>query len=164
MKTFWPYYITHLGAASLIVPLLLLSSCALLSYAQTRTLRVWWLSLSLATVIVLASKIAFIGWGLGIARLNFTGISGHAILASATYPFVLAWLFASPTQKFNKLGLVLGLILSIVIAWSRIAVGAHSLSEVLTGLLLGWSVSFYACLQLKHQEKTLPLWFYPVFL
>lgn len=87
--------------------------------------------------LVVATKIAFVGWGFGIRALDFTGISGHAMRATAVYPvlFYLALLRAAPPAR--SVGAVLGLGTAIVIGISRVAVHAHSISEVVAGCVLG---------------------------
>ena len=56
-----------------------------------------------------ASKVAFIGWGLGLSALDFTGISGHAMIASAVYPLLLGTLAANLIGGY-LMGLAMGFI------------------------------------------------------
>ncbi|HEY9146707.1 MAG TPA: phosphoesterase PA-phosphatase, partial [Thiobacillus sp.] len=74
--------ITHLGAAGIMLPMLALITAELWLAGQKSALLTWMLAMTAGVVIVLAGKIAFIGWGWGSASLNFTGISGHTMLAS----------------------------------------------------------------------------------
>ena len=58
-----------------------------------------WLSMALCRVLaccarrasglVALTKIAFMGWGVGVRDLDFTGISGHAMVSSAVLPVAL---------------------------------------------------------------------------
>lgn len=91
--------------------------------------------------LVVATKIAFVGWGLGIRALDFTGISGHAMRATAVYPvlFYLALLRARPFVRM--LALTAGLGVAIVIDISRVMVHAHSISEAMAGFILGALIS-----------------------
>lgn len=97
----------------------------------------WWVLFIGGMALVVATKIAFIGWGFGIRALDFTGISGHAMRATAVYPvlFYLALLRAAPPAR--SAGAALGLGVAIVIGISRVAVNAHSVSEVVAGCVLG---------------------------
>src|ERR1700753_2650801 len=52
----------------------------------------WLLSFGAAASLVLATKIAFLGWGVGIRSIDFTGISGHSLCASAVLPMFAWWL------------------------------------------------------------------------
>ena len=63
-------------------------------------LAAWWCVLFIGGMaLVVATKIAFIGWGLGIQALDYTGISGHAMRATAVYPvlFYLVLLRRAPS-------------------------------------------------------------------
>ena len=61
-----------------------------------------------ASLVVLVSKLAFLGWGIGSARLNFTGFSGHTMLSAAVWPVAL-WLVASRATHRTRVALaVLG--------------------------------------------------------
>jgi len=43
-------------------------------------------SFGITGAIVSASKLAFMGWGIGIRELDFTGFSGHSALFAAFWP------------------------------------------------------------------------------
>jgi hypothetical protein len=71
---FW-HFITRLGEVQLLLPAALWACFALLHQPAARLVAVHWLqALAVAAVLTLLSKIAFIGWGLGSATFNFTGI------------------------------------------------------------------------------------------
>jgi hypothetical protein len=53
------------------------------------------LPIAMAATLVTATKMAFMGFGWGIASIDFTDMSGHAMLAAAIYP-VLAVVFVPP--------------------------------------------------------------------
>lgn len=104
----------------------------------------WALSLTTLGLVVLTSKLAFLGWGVGIAPLDFTGISGHAAVSAAVWPVVLY--LAAPGRVSAHSGALIGLLLAAGIAYSRLPLGAHSLSEVASGWILGslasaWSLA-----------------------
>lgn len=98
----------------------------------------WWGVLFIGGMaVVVATKIAFIGWGLGIRTLDFTGISGHAMRATAVYPvlFYLALLRTAPLVR--KLSGLIGMGVAIAIDISRVVIHAHSISEAVAGFVLG---------------------------
>jgi membrane-associated phospholipid phosphatase len=102
----------------------------------------WWGTLFAAGMgAVVATKIAFIGWGVGIDALDFTGISGHAMRAGAVLPVMsyLALQKSSPALRAG--GVSLGFAGAILIGISRLEVHAHSVSEVVSGMLLGSAVA-----------------------
>jgi membrane-associated phospholipid phosphatase len=106
-----------------------------------RTLFYWGVLLTIGMLLVAISKIAFIGWGIGSRSLDFTGFSGHAMRATAIIPtlFYLLLRRASPAIRFA--GVLLGLAFGVVVAVSRLALHAHSMSEAVTGCILGAAIS-----------------------
>ncbi len=103
----------------------------------------WLLAIAVTAGVTLASKLAFMGWGIGIKSVHFTGFSGHAAMSSVIYPIVGA-LLAGTGKLPRSIGLVIGVLLATAIAWSRIPLHAHSLSEVIAGLMLGLGCSTWA--------------------
>ncbi|WP_249405047.1 MULTISPECIES: phosphatase PAP2 family protein [unclassified Stenotrophomonas] len=93
----------------------------------------WALALSVVGLTVLASKLAFLGWGIGVARLDFTGFSGHAAMSAAVWPMVM-YVAVGRSPRWAAL---LGFALAAAIGYSRIPLNAHSWSEIGAGLALG---------------------------
>lgn len=100
----------------------------------------WLIAIVLTATVTLASKLAFMGWGVGIKSLHFTGFSGHAAMSSVVYPVVGA-ILAGPNRAHRRIGLAAGCALAAAIAWSRIPLHAHSLFEIVAGLTLGLGCS-----------------------
>jgi len=101
----------------------------------------WLLLLGIGCSVILVSKLAFLGWGIGIAAINFTGFSGHTALSASVWP-VAGWLVASrQDHRLRVTAGALGLMFAAVIGLSRIVLDAHSKSEVAAGFLLGAAVS-----------------------
>ena len=140
---FW-YVLTHLGTAGLMLPVALMTAAGLWFSGRRPALWVWLFALGGGALLVLASKLAFMGWGIGSAALDFTGVSGHAMLAASILPVWLAWLLAGYEQRFSAPGLVFGLLLGALVALSRVLLGAHSISEAVLGWLLGAAVALAA--------------------
>jgi len=136
--------VTHLGSAGLIVPMLLLLALGLWRSGQGRAMGVWLSWVVVASVFVLGSKIAFLGWGLGIASLDFTGASGHVALAAIVLPAWLGCLMAGGGSRISLVGILIGLLVAALVCWSRVALGAHSLSESIAGWLVGAGTSAIA--------------------
>ncbi|MHB1174977.1 MAG: phosphatase PAP2 family protein [Sulfuriferula sp.] len=116
---------------------------AWLMLGRSWRLAAWWCALFMGGMaIVVVTKIAFIGWGLGIQSLDFTGISGHAMRATAVYPVLLYLLMLrSTTPSVRLLGLITGWSIAIAIDISRVVIHAHSISEAVTGFILGGLIS-----------------------
>lgn len=157
MTTAFPQYwfdFTHLGAAGLMLPVALVTVVGLWFAGKRVAVLAWGGALGLGVAVVLASKIAFMGWGIGSARLNFTGFSGHTMLASAIFPVWLGWLFAALSARLAPFGVALGLGVGALVGWSRLALGAHSESEVVTAWLLGSVVSLAAMPALRKPVRS----------
>jgi membrane-associated phospholipid phosphatase len=142
--------LTQFGAASAILPMVPAVMLGLWREGRRNVIITWALLLIVAIAIVLISKLAFLGWGLGIARLDFTGVSGHTMLATAILPVVFAWL--PLPRHWSAVAIVMALVLVVLVGWSRLALGAHSLSEVLGGWMLGASVSAAALMAMRRTQ------------
>ncbi len=136
--------LSFLGDSALMLPGAVLITLWLGARRETRPLAWrWMLAIGCGGGLVAASKIAFMGWGVGNATLDFTGFSGHTALSTSVWP-VLLWLSASRYPRAARRVLVgLGWLLAAAIGVSRLALGAHSLSEVVSGFFLGLAVSAY---------------------
>jgi membrane-associated phospholipid phosphatase len=135
---------TRLGEAQLLLPAaavvvwLLLRDRAVPAGPGQRGLALqWMLRLGAAAALTTASKVAFIGWGLGSTALDFTGVSGHTMFATATYPLLLATAVPATWPRIRQAGALAGLALGLAVGLSRLMVDAHSVSEVLAGVLVG---------------------------
>ncbi|EPJ5860201.1 phosphatase PAP2 family protein [Raoultella ornithinolytica] len=97
----------------------------------------WGLLFGITGAIVSVSKLAFMGWGIGIRELDFTGFSGHTALSTAFWPIFLWLLCARGSVALRRIAMVMGYLLAGLVGYSRLAIHAHSPSEVIAGLLLG---------------------------
>lgn len=111
----------------------------------------WLYLLGFSAGIVIISKLAFIGWGIGIRDLDFTGFSGHSMRAATTFPVLFYLLVAWLHDGSRNLAALAGLILAALIAWSRIEVHAHSVSEAVSGYALGAATSLYFLYGLRER-------------
>ena len=136
----WPI-ITHLGSASLVLPIFAITAVSLWREGQASAVRVWLIAMALAVALTLATKIMFLGWGIGIASLNFTGISGHTLLVTSVLPVLLSWYLTDDQGNPSRTGLIAGLLIGAVVGVSRVALGAHSHSEVVFAWGIGVVVS-----------------------
>jgi len=140
MTTIWAL-LSQLGDSRLLLP----SASALIAIELWRGniwARRWALAVGIVGLAVLSSKLAFLGWGVGISRLNFTGFSGHAAMSALVWPVVL-WLLMGCSAP-GRWGALFGLLLAVSIAYSRLPLNFHSLSEVIGGFVLGAAGSMAA--------------------
>ena len=67
--------------------------------------------------IVCASKLAFMGWGIGIRELDFTGFSGHSALSASIWP-VMMWLLTGRfSTAVRKTAVLSGYALALLIGY-----------------------------------------------
>ncbi len=133
--------ITSLGSVTVMTPAAAaIAGWLALNRAWTRVL--WWCLFFIGTsLLVVATKIAFIGWGLGIQSLDFTGFSGHVMRAAMVAPVLFYLMLQKASSLFRRSGIALGLTFGILIGFSRLEVHAHSVSESVSGWGLGAIVS-----------------------
>ena len=96
--------------------------------------------------------------GRGIASLDFTGISGHAMLSAATWPVMLSILAARFRSAVQRGAIAAGFGLAGVVACSRVVLGAHSPSEVTAGFLLGALASGVVLGRFRISHALTPAW------
>jgi membrane-associated phospholipid phosphatase len=155
--------LTRFGESGILLPVLLVAAFGL-GWSARRAdgpLRLL-LPIALAATLVTATKIAFLGFGWGIASLDFTGISGHAMLAFGGFP-VLAAIFVAPAARRKAVAVAAAV--AGLVAVSRIAVGAHSASEVVSGCLIGAVAGAIATRSLVYAggRGLSPAWLLPAF-
>ena len=158
--------LTWLGDSGLLLPVAVFVALVLLrvGHGLRRPALTWCVVFGSCGLAVMASKLAFMGWGIGSARFNFTGFSGHTAIGTALWPVAL-WLMATAWQRrhprpvgavpgdahpgaggtiadrgddrLRRAAVLAGWALGGAIGISRLALRAHSISEVATGFLVG---------------------------
>lgn len=131
------YLITSFGGVGLTLPLAIVIALWLTFSYSWRITASWLLLLGSAIGIVTVTKIVFLGWGIGIRKLDFTGISGHAMLSAAVYPVAFFLILLSTRRSLQIAGIIAGLAGGAAIGLSRIALEAHSPSESTIGFVVG---------------------------
>ncbi|HEY4295481.1 MAG TPA: phosphatase PAP2 family protein [Paraburkholderia sp.] len=131
------YAITSLGGAGMTLPLAFAIALWLALGYTWRMAAGWLLLLGVAIGVVTVTKLAFLGWGVGVRELDFTGVSGHAMLSTAVYPVTLFLMLLPTRPAIRLIGVVLGLAAGVAVGLSRVVLSAHSPSEAVTGCLVG---------------------------
>lgn len=73
-----------------------------------------------------------------VAESSFSFPSGHATVAAALYGFIIYFLWKNLKSDFWRwFFLIFGLVLILLIGFSRLYLGVHYLSDVLGGYLVG---------------------------
>jgi membrane-associated phospholipid phosphatase len=157
MQTTGAYWqlITQLGSSSLLFPVLAISVATLWMSDQKVAIYLWLTALTLAVTVTLATKLLFLGWGIGIASLDFTGVSGHTLLATSILPILFFSVGGGAQTKLRNIGLWFGLLLGFAVGVSRVVLGMHSISEVIAGWVLGLIVCSVAIYAIKSHRQGL---------
>jgi membrane-associated phospholipid phosphatase len=154
-------HLSALGGLNVTALLALAIAAWLVGAHCWRLALAWCLLFGGAVLIAVASQMAFIGWGIGIQSLDFTGFSGHAMRAGAVFPVAFFLLFERRGRRrggpwstmpafgrterrregWLRAGLLAGVVLAVGVAIARVEVGAHSPSEAAAGCLLGLAAS-----------------------
>lgn len=159
--------IVHLGDLDVVLPLAAALAAWLFAAGAWRTALRWGLCFGAAVMLVGASKIAFLGWGTGLAAFEFKAVSGHATVVTALYP-VAAWvLLYRPGVSAACIGFGTALGLGVAIAMLLVIGEEHTFAEAASGWLLGAAVSV-AGVTWSHDLRTARLlpglwWSLPVF-
>lgn len=133
--------LTMLADTYVLLPVALLCAAWLVLARAWRLAFLWLLLLGIGLCLVAATKIAFVGWGLGIRAWNFTGFSGHAMRAAAIAPVIAYLLVQRGSEAARALFISLGIVFALLIGISRLELQVHSVSEVVSGAWLGFVVS-----------------------
>jgi membrane-associated phospholipid phosphatase len=150
-------HITALGDSSVTLPCISLIALWLLLSASKRGLAWRWLLLVVGVMALIAtSKLAFMVWGIGSPRLDFTGLSGHAAMSALVWPALLGLLAGRGGNAWRGCAVALGALLAAAVAWSRVVLHAHSVSEVLLGYALG--AAFALVLLWRHGREWRLAW------
>jgi membrane-associated phospholipid phosphatase len=133
--------ITNFGDSAVMLPAALTIALWLAAGGAWRATLAWGVAFGSGAALVALTKLAFLGWGVGSARLDFTGISGHTTLTTAV-TLTAIHLLTRGLPRSLRLGLLAaGLAGALAVGLSRLALEAHSLSEVAAGLAIGGLVA-----------------------
>jgi membrane-associated phospholipid phosphatase len=132
-------FVTFFGDSTLLLPTAIILFIVLrLSSHGKRAAGQWLAVFCTVGALVCITKLAFMGWGIGSQAFDFTGLSGHSALSATLWPVILWLLTLRLPRLIHGFGVVVGYLVPLVIGYSRLVVHAHSPSEVVTGLLLGF--------------------------
>ncbi|WP_410014344.1 phosphatase PAP2 family protein [Sodalis sp. C49] len=148
------HWLTFFGDSMLLLPCAVIIVMLLLWKADTRRTSLQWLLLfATAGAVVVISKLAFMGWGVGSRMYDFTGFSGHSALSASIWP-VMIWILTSRASRGWRLAAVcFGYLLALAVGFSRVVIHAHSVSEVIAGLALGFTIST-SFLLMQYSRRT----------
>ncbi len=134
-------WISQLGTAKVVVSAGVLFALWLWMQKKTAYILPFWITLGASSAVCALGKTAFQrsrpAYGI-IAESSFSFPSGHATIAMALYGFLIYYACRRTTSLSTRLNaLFAGGMLIAAIGLSRLYLGAHFLSDVLGGYLLG---------------------------
>jgi membrane-associated phospholipid phosphatase len=158
----WWSHLSALGGLNVTALLALAIAAWLVGARCWRLALAWCLLFGGALLVAAGSQMAFLGWGIGVRALEFTGFSGHATRAAAVFPVALFLLLETGGLRRGlrredrrharrtgeqdrreggrlRAAVLVGTLLAVAVAVARVEVGAHSPSEAVAGCLLGLS-------------------------
>lgn len=149
--------VTFLGQAGVLIPTMLVLSIVLIMAKQRRA-GIYCFSLMVCTSVVAYAIKHFVHsprpGGIILTPSTYSFPSGHVTLSVAFYSFVVMLLLSSVRSLANRKTLMYTYtVLIILIALSRLYLGAHWLTDVLAAICLG-AVSFFICKVLYYRHKT----------
>lgn len=154
--------ITFIGDSVVLLPAAMLMLLWMMLGGAWRMAFWWSMLFGAGLMLVAATKIAFIGWGVGLGHFDYTGLSGHAMRAAAILP-TLGWAFQAgwPVQAGGKSRLITiaaGVAAGILVSASRVVLHEHSVSEAVFGWTLGCviAVGFIALAQTLARPRRNP--------
>jgi membrane-associated phospholipid phosphatase len=130
-------WITNLGDVAVTVAVAALVFLWLWCCGARRAAAAWTAAFGAVAAIVLAQKLGRYACGLAAPEFGLRSISGHAAISSFVYGSVALFAGAGPSRRRQWLVLGAASIVIAAIAWSRVALGAHSIGEVAAGVLVG---------------------------
>lgn len=133
--------VTNFGDSGLLLPVSAILVGWMLYEKAWRCATIWLCLLVPTLAVVLGAKLAFLGWGIGIESLDFTGPSGHTTLSMAIYPTLAVWIVQRMPPRNHIAAYLLGWLFALLIGYSRLVLHKHSVSEVVAGAALGTLVS-----------------------
>lgn len=137
----WWHGLSVVGSLAVTGPIGVAIAVWLLAGKSWRLTAVWCALFGVGMALVVATKMAFVGWGIGVESVEFAGFSGHAMRAAAVFPVAFYLAFRSSPRHARWLATIAGVYLAMMIAVSRVYVQAHSVSESVSGCLLGLVVA-----------------------
>ena len=137
----WWHALSIAGSLAVTGPVGVAIAVWLIAGKSWRLTWMWALLFGIGMALVVVTKMAFVGWGIGVESVEFAGFSGHAMRAAAVYPVAAFLAFRSSSSRARYAATAAAVVFAILIAISRVPVLAHSVSESVTGCILGLAIS-----------------------
>jgi len=160
---FFLMYIVDIGHTAIMIPLAGTIAAWLVTNREWKIAFCWCLMFAFGLSIVALSKIAFLGWGLEMQFMDFKALSGHAFRATVVLPTLFYIALQDASMRWRRVGLLLGVLVSITVALLLIIFNFHTPSEVVITCFFGViiDVAFIRFAGALHKANGSP-WAIPV--
>jgi len=129
--------LSGLGDIAVVAPASIAVFVALVWLGARRAAAAFAVAIVAAIALALAAKLALAVCGLGASRFAVESPSGHAALGSTFWGAVAA-IVAGGRRRRERLAIYgAAACVAVAIAYSRVALGAHTVAEVVCGLTIG---------------------------
>lgn len=128
------HFITDFGDEAVVLPLALAVAAALALAGWRRGAASWLLCIAATLFAVMLGKLAAHACG-PVPLVSLRSPSGHTAAAAVVAGGLLA--LVAPPHWRVRLAAGAALLVAIVVGFSRVALGAHSRSEVVVGAMIG---------------------------
>ena len=145
--------ISKIGSSNVMLPAAVAIAVWLMAGGARRLFLYWCLLFAGTLLLVAASKIAFVGWGIGIEEIDFTGFSGHAMRSAAIIPTLFYVIVRQQAFALRWPAAIAGVGVAALISLSRVQLHFHSVSEALSGSLLGLAACLYFIWQAENTSQ-----------
>jgi membrane-associated phospholipid phosphatase len=130
-------HLTDLGDLGTILPVAAVFFFILRSSAPRRTVRYWLIFFSLCLGATIVAKTAIIAFDLQIPGLSLVSPSAHVANSIFLYGGIAMLIGFNQQRLPRMISYAIAMAVIVAIAWSRIALHAHSFSEVAVGACIG---------------------------
>lgn len=155
---FW-VAVTELGDIQVVLPVIVVALVWFLAHRLWRTALYWLAAVGVAEALVQVIKLTLHrprpgGLHAGVAQFSFP--SGHATLSLVVYGFLAFLLCVQASHRFRVV-IVSGAALLIgLVAWSRLYLGVHWMSDVVGGLSFGTAWIAALAVAYLYQQREVP--------
>jgi PAP2 superfamily len=154
--------ITGLGDAALLLPAAALMLLYLLRTRSWRAATGWVAALALCAGLTVVAKMLFHACGGQFPGLDIRSPSGHTSLSTTFYGCGALMLSANQRPGRRLAVLLVGVLLIVAIAASRVAIHAHTIEEATAGLAIGLLCLGLFATHYLPRAVELPYWPIPV--
>jgi hypothetical protein len=133
--------IVDIGHTAVMLPMAGAIAAWLIAGRAWKTALCWCLMFAAGLSLVALSKIAFLGWEVGIPSLDFKALSGHALRATAVIPVLFFVVLQGTSISWRTAGVAFGIAVSVVLGVLLVRFKFHTASEVISSSILGNFIS-----------------------